>query len=164
MMKTLARCLLAGSFLVAAGVAAAQSEARPFSRPTERTEAWLAYVKTALKITDAQSAQWNAFVDKVRQLAAEREGRMALKSAAEPKAGDAALREHPRLTAIERMEKAQQAHADAAKRIAGLLEVERPLYAALNSEQKKVADVVLSRPGLRGMAGHRGHGREGRRA
>ena len=39
---------------------------RAFSMPGERVEARLAYMKTALKITDAQQAQWNAFADVAR--------------------------------------------------------------------------------------------------
>ena len=40
---------------------------RAFSMPGERVEARLAYMKTALKITDAQQAQWNAFADVARK-------------------------------------------------------------------------------------------------
>src|SRR4051812_27696723 len=44
-----------------------------FSKPSERVEAQLAYIKTALKITDAQQTQWNAFADTLRKQAAARD-------------------------------------------------------------------------------------------
>src|SRR3954454_12473475 len=49
---------------------------RAFSMPGERIEARLAYMKTALKITDAQQAQWNAFADVARKQAAARDKRI----------------------------------------------------------------------------------------
>src|ERR1035437_1390765 len=42
-------------------------EHRPFTRPTERIEARLAYIKTALKITDAQQSQWDGYASFVRK-------------------------------------------------------------------------------------------------
>ena len=39
------------------------AEQRPFSKPSERIEARLAYQKTALKITDAQTSVWNTYAD-----------------------------------------------------------------------------------------------------
>jgi hypothetical protein len=130
-------------------------EARPFSKPTERVEAKLAYTKTALKITDAQQAVWDAYASKMRQQATEREKRMQDMRArmAQAKGGT----EHRHASVIERMERAQTFHADAIKRIGETLEVQKPLYAALSDEQKKVADVVLAPKG-HGMSRH-GEGR-----
>src|SRR5687767_9804228 len=51
-------------------------EKRAFSSPSERVEARLAYIRTAMKITDAQQPQWNAFADSMRKRAAERTKRM----------------------------------------------------------------------------------------
>jgi len=113
---------------------------RPFSRPTERVEARLAYLKTALKITDAQNPQWNAFADLVRKNAQEREQRF--------KSTRGGAREHRaehRASAIERMEKAQSFHAAAVAHLSQLLEVTKPLYAVLSPEQQKVANVLFSR-------------------
>jgi uncharacterized coiled-coil protein SlyX len=148
-----------------AGTPQAQ-QPRPFSRPTERIEARLAYVRTALKITDAQEPQWKAYADKMRQLAAEREKAfdewLARGRAAQGGGGQG---QHP--SSIERMEMRQKFHADAIRRLNEVLAVQRPLYAALSAEQKQVADVVLSRrgPGMRdgtrGPGSHRGHGRGG---
>jgi len=178
MHKSLAYCLISGGVLVAATSALAQApsgaapdkpgaharmhEPPPFSKPTERADARLAYQKTALKITGAQEPQWNAYADKVRRMAAERETRMAERMK-KWKEASGAKHEHHRPTAIERMEREQAMHADAVKRINDLLEVQKPLYAALSEEQKRVADVVLvSREG--GPMGGRMGGRMGRHA
>jgi periplasmic protein CpxP/Spy len=128
---------------------------RPFSRPTERVEARLAYVKTALKITDAQQSQWDAYANFARKNAQDMEQRF--KSMRSDK------QEHPkhqRPNAIERLERAQSFLADAVTRINQLLAVEKPLYAALSPEQQKAADVVLN-PRLRSMERRLMHGRGG---
>jgi len=112
----------------------------PFSRPTERVEARLAYLKTALKITDAQKSQWDAFANFVRQNAQDREQRFKSLRTVAP--GSA---EHQRPNAIERLEKVQSVHAEAVTRINQFLAVVKPLYASLSPEQQKVADALLKR-------------------
>ena len=130
----------------------------PFSRPTERVEARLAYIRTALKITDAQQPQWDAYANLVRKYAQDMEQRF--KSRWSGKAGHPA---HERPNAIERLERTQSFLAEAVTRINQLLAVEKPLYTALSPEQQKVADVVL-KPHFRPMGGEamHGHGRFGR--
>jgi hypothetical protein len=174
MNKLLASALLSIPFALAALPAAAQTaagtppdahpgmhgmqhhgEARPFSKPTERVEAKLAYTKTALKITDAQQAVWEAYASRMRQQATEREKKMQDWHARMAQAKGP--HEHRSVSVIERMERAQTFHADAIKRIGETLEVQKPLYAALSDEQKKVADVVLAPKGP-GMGRH-GEGR-----
>jgi len=125
---------------------------RPFSRPTERVEARLAYVKTALKITDAQQPQWDAYASFVRKFAQDLEQRFESR-----RAGEARRAPHERPSAIERLERAQSFHAAAVTRINELLAVEKPLYAALSPQQQKVADVVLNRH-ARAMHGPSMHG------
>jgi hypothetical protein len=49
---------------------------RAFSLPGERVEARLAYLKTALKVTDAQQPQWDAFAATLRKQAAARDERI----------------------------------------------------------------------------------------
>ena len=129
----------------------------PFSRPTERVEARLAYIRTALKITDAQQPQWDAYASLVRKYAQDMEQRF--KSRWSDKAEHPG-HEHERPNAIERLERTQSFLAEAVARINQLLAVEKPLYAALSPEQQKVADVVL-KPHFRPMGGHE-HGRFGR--
>src|SRR5579862_7513307 len=124
---------------------------RAFSKPTERIEAKLAYLKTALKITDKQQPQWDAFANLQRKQAAEREKRMEEWHAR--MAQGSGQHERHRPTAIERLERMQQFHAEGIRRLNEQLEVQKPLYAVLTSEQKQVADQLL--PPHDGPHGHR---------
>ncbi len=126
-------------------------EKRAFSLPSERVEARLAYVKTALKITDAQQAQWNAFADVARMQAAGQDKQMKARHA---HMMERSPREKP--TVIDRMERQQQRHAAAIARLNEQLSVQKPLYAALSPEQKAVADEVLAPRGHRGGFPHHG--------
>jgi hypothetical protein len=126
---------------------------RPFSRPTERVEARLAYIRTALKITNAQQAQWDAYAAVVRSYARDMEQRFQSRRSAE-------YRQRHRPNAIERLERTQSFLANAVTRINQLLAVEKPLYAALSPEQQKVADEVL-RPRSRSQHGREPGGRGG---
>jgi hypothetical protein len=125
---------------------------RAFSLPGERVEAKLAYLKTALKVTDAQQPQWDAFAATLRKQAADRDERIKTM-----RARFAERKPHERPNAIARMEHQQQRHAAALTRLNELLAVERPLYASLTVEQKQVADEVLAPQGDR----HGGFGRHG---
>src|ERR687893_402348 len=46
-------------------------------KPTQEVEARLAYIRTALKITDAQQPQWNAFANVLRKHARDMDQRMS---------------------------------------------------------------------------------------
>jgi protein CpxP len=113
---------------------------RAFARPSERVEARLAYVKTALKISDAQQPQWDAYAQLVRENAQQMDQRFEARRSGAP-----AHAAGQRPNAIERLERAQSLHAAAVTRLNELLAVEKPLYAALSPEQQKVADAVLNR-------------------
>lgn len=131
---------------------------RAFARPGERAEARLAYIKTALKIGEAQQPQWDAYAQLVRRNAQDMEQRLQARRAGAP-----ARTQRQRPNAIERLERAQSFHAEAIARLNQLLAVEKPLYAALSPEQQKVADVVLN-PRFRSKHGasmgrHGGYGR-----
>ena len=123
---------------------------RAFTQPSERVEARLAYIRTALKITDAQQAQWNAFAETLRNQARAADQRMQ-EFRAQREQG--AARERP--NAIARLEREEQRHAESATRINERLAVQRPLYAALSTEQKAIADEVLA---PRRHGGHFGRG------
>ena len=128
-----------------------------FSLPSERVEARLAYIKTALKITDAQQPQWDAFAGVMRKQAKASDVRFQ-----EHRAKMAANTERKPQTAIERLERQQAFMATASARIGERLTVQKPLYAALSPEQQQVADKVLAgRDGKHGGRGgyHSGHGR-----
>ena len=168
MKKTVLHTLICAALLTAGSVYAAPPEgarARPgeqrleqgaFARPTERVEARLAYIKTALKISDAQQAQWSAYAEEIRKMAQQREQRFEARRSAESAPGT-----RRRGNAIERLERAQSFHAEAVTRINQLLAVQKPLYAALSPEQRQVADVVLlprrhgqGRPAMQGRGGY----------
>jgi uncharacterized coiled-coil protein SlyX len=151
-------------------------EQRPFSKPSERVEARLAYQKTALKITDAQTPQWNAYAEFARKQAKEMEQRfdkMRETTRAQRGAEGKGPRSGPgrqRPNAIESLERRQGMHAEAIRLINDRLAVQKPLYAALSPEQQKVADTVLNPrmgragPGGRGERGDHGHrGKRGNR-
>lgn len=165
--------LIAAALAGSAGLAFAQGhsqgrhEPHAFSRPTERVEARLAYVKTALKITDAQQAQWSAFADAERRLAAQREKNMQewrdkmVQRRGENAQGQG---ERQRPSAIERLAIAEKMHQAAATRIDAQLAAIKPLYASLSAEQKKVADAVLVPQHHRRGGFGAGHGRPSARA
>jgi hypothetical protein len=127
-----------------------QQEQRASRLPSERVEARLAYLKTALKITDAQQPQWDAFADTLRKQARAADERMKAH-----RAQTAEGRKGTPPTAIERMERAQTRLAASSTRLNETLAAAKPLYAALSPEQQKVADELLAPRGHRGP-GHRG--------
>ncbi len=136
---------------------------RGFSKPSERVEARLAYQKTALKITDAQLSQWNAYAEQARKSARDMDQRMAdmqqRRSEMHQPGKPAQPGQHP--GAIEQLEQRQSMHAQAIRHINEQLAVQKPLYAALSPEQQKVADAVLGHGGMHGMAGMSERGGKG---
>lgn len=126
-----------------------------FRMPGERVEARLADIKSALKITDAQQAQWDAFAGVMRKQAADADAR--IKTHREEMAARA---ERKRPTAIERLERRQAHLAAASARMGELLAAGKPLYAALSPEQQQIADKILANRGHGKRGGqHGGHGR-----
>jgi DNA anti-recombination protein RmuC len=123
---------------------------RPFSRPSERIEARLAYLKTALKITDAQQSQWDAFASVLRKQAGNMEQRMQAWHAKM----DQQKPQH--VTAIDRLERRQAMLTAASQNLQEVIAAAKPLYAVLTPEQQQIADQLLARRGHRG--GFRQHG------
>ena len=121
---------------------------RAFRQPSERVEARLAYLKTALKITDAQQSQWDAFAGTLRKQARDADQRIK-----ERRSQASQRPERSPTSAIERMERRQKLMAAAAARMDETLAAAKPLYAALSPEQQKIADDLLAPRG----PGHRGH-------
>ena len=111
--------------------------------PSERVEARLAYLKTALKITQAQQTQWDAFADVQRNHARAADARVkAMRDGAaqRPQGG--------RPNAVERLERRQQMLATQSQRLTEVIAAAKPLYAALSPDQKRIADELLApRPG-----------------
>jgi len=123
---------------------------REFPLPSERVESRLTRLKSELKITDAQQAQWDAFAATLRKHARETDKRVQAART------DAAGREKSaQPTAIDRMERGQERLAAAYTRQAETLAAAKPLYAALSPEQQKIADDLLT-PRRHGMSRHGG--------
>ena len=127
---------------------------RPFSMPSERVEARLAYMKTALKITDAQQTYWNAFAEVQRKQAKDADQRIQSVRAKREAGAKGA-----RPSAIDRLERRQQMMATRSQQLSETINAAKPLYAALSPEQKQIADRLLAGRGERGERG--GFGRHG---
>ena len=163
--KTLAAVLIAG--LSIAGTAAiAQQAAAPAGPdkhgpwgghhhmlPEQMIEARLAYIKTALQITPAQTTQWNAVADVMRKQAKARDEMItAMRAKMDADKGD----ESKRPDVVERLEHRQKMLATASANTAELIAAVKPLYASLSDSQKEIAGQVLG--GHDGHHGGWGHG------
>lgn len=114
--------------------------------PGTMIEAHLAFLKTALKVTDAQTQAWNAVADVLREQAKRRDEeilarRKAREAAAQPPDLPAVLQDRQRM-AVEESD-------DLSKLLIAL----KPFYGMLSAEQKETADHLFP-PGHPGM----GHG------
>ncbi len=103
-------------------------------RPFERIEGQLAYYRTELRITEAQTPQWNAFADAMRAAAARlRQAYVqALQAAGSP------------ATAPEQLERRIAMYTVLLETTRSAAEAMRPLYAVLSEEQKRTADELLA--------------------
>ena len=133
----------------------AAPERRVMRGATERVEARLAYIRTALKITDAQSPQWENFANVLRKHAQTRDQRMKERKAQGPQGG-AQRGDFHKASAIDRLERTQQRMAQRSAQLSEVITAAKPLYATLSTEQKQVADGMLARQGGRhgGRGGH----------
>jgi LTXXQ motif family protein len=102
----------------------------------ERIEGRLAFIKAELKISDAQTPQWNAFADAMRSNAAAMAEMRNTMMSQQNAAGTL-----PDRLALE--DKAVTAHLAALKKTA---EAVGQLYKVLNDEQKKTADSIIVGP------------------
>src|SRR5262245_42522544 len=80
-----------------------QHAKRPHQLPSARVEARLAYLHTALKITDAQKSQWDTFAATMRKQARDADKRFQ-----ERRTQMAEHSKRPQLSAVERLERRQQ--------------------------------------------------------
>jgi periplasmic protein CpxP/Spy len=135
----------------ATGATGAAPQQRQFRSASERVEARLAKIQTALQITSAQQSQWESFANVLRKHARAVDGRIQQYRA---QAGQGAAR--PNVSAIERLERMQRMTADRYNRLGEVIAAAKPLYDVLSPEQKQAADQMLAR---RGRGGHHGHHR-----
>ena len=103
--------------------------------PFEHVEGRLAFLRTELKVTPQQEAQWNAFADAFRAVAKSAKDAMQQMMGGE-RPSSAAQR-------LERYERMLSFRLDAVRTVRAAFD---PLYAALSDEQKKVADDLVSNP------------------
>ncbi len=116
-----------------AAPAAKSHAAKPAKGPEETVETRIADLKTKLKITEAQSAQWEAVATVMRDNAKEAQARYD-----EREANGGAT------TAIDDLKNyaaAAQGHADGLKKMEAAFET---LYTAMSDDQKKNADAVFA--------------------
>jgi hypothetical protein len=108
----------------------------------DHVEGRIAFLKTELKITDAQQPLWNAVGDAMRANAKDMAAMMPLMQSMMQPSG----------TLPEKLagrEKAMTAHLEALRKLKAAID---PLYAALSDEQKKSADQLMVGPmGIMGM-------------
>jgi periplasmic protein CpxP/Spy len=129
----------------AAAQAAPAPQAQPRAERPSHVEGRLAFLKTELKITDAQSAQWNAFAAVMRQNDEARRTRMRQ------------MRDErgQQTTVMQRLEAGERASTARAEEMRQFVAAFRPLYDSMSDDQKKAADELFSRHG----GHHRMHGR-----
>ena len=102
---------------------------------TRHVEGRLAFLKTELKITDAQLPLWNAVADAIRANA------KSMGDIAGGMMGGSQTATLPDKLAMR--EKMMAAHLEALQKFKAAVD---PLYAALSEEQKKTADELLIGP------------------
>ena len=107
----------------------------------DHVEGRIAFLKTELKIMDAQTPQWNAFADALRANAQRiTEMRTTMMQGGMMGQGDASLSAPDRL---DRMEKMMTTMLEVVKTMKSAL---GSLYAVLSDEQRKVADQLIHGP------------------
>ena len=116
--------------------------------PSQYVEGRIEYLKTALKITDAQAPQWNAYAEALRANA-KRMGEMMTKMMSG--GGMMGMMDGQMgsgLTALDRFNNAEQhitAHLEMLKALKGPT---TELYKVLSDEQKRIADQFLTPMGM----------------
>jgi hypothetical protein len=100
--------------------------------PGTLIEPQLAFIKTALKLTDAQLPAWDGVADVLREQAKRRDAEIAARRASEEK---------PSLSEdlIVRLQDRQRHIVEEGDDLSKLLAALKPLYAMLNAEQKETA-------------------------
>jgi hypothetical protein len=130
---------------------AAQSEAHHHGQawltPGQLVDGRIAFLKTELKITPAQEAQWQQYASVMRQNAQSLDQAIAT------------ARQHrgAAMNAVERMEIRGDFAKVRAENQARLLTALKPLYASLSPQQQQVANALMTGH----MGGHHGEGHHG---
>ena len=121
-----------------ANSAAAQSEAHHHGKvwmtPGQLVDGRIAFLKTELKITPAQEAQWQQYASVMRQNAQSLDQTIA----------NARQHRGTAMNAVERMEMRGEFAKVRAENQARLLTALRPLYASLSPDQQQVANALMA--------------------
>jgi hypothetical protein len=125
--------------------AASTRELRPPPLPGTMIEAHLAFLKTALKVTDAQMSAWNAVADVLREQAKRHDAEIAARRKMHDEAG-----QPPDLPTI--LQDRQRMAVEESDDLSKLLTALKPFYVMLSAEQKEIADQLFP-PGHPGMGG-----------
>lgn len=129
----------------------AQTEAHHHGRgwltPGQLVDGRIAFLKTELKITPAQEAQWQQYASVMRQNAQSLDQAIAT------------ARQHrgTAMNAVERLEVRGEFAKVSAENQARLLTALKPLYASLSPDQQQVANALMTRH----MGEHHGEGHHG---
>ena len=126
---------MSGTGGMAMGMMMGQDGMGVMSMMAGHVEGRLAFLKTELKITDAQLSLWNAVADAMRANA------KTMGGMAEGMMGGMQAGTLPKKLAAR--EKLMTAHLEALRKFKAAVD---PLYAALSDEQKKTADELLIGP------------------
>lgn len=133
--------------------------------PSQHVEGRLAFLKTELKITDAQAPQWNAYAEAVRANAkrmAELMNEMMSSGMmmggpgmmGQGMMGQGMMMQGQSGTVMslpDRMNRAEQHMAGHMEMLEAIKEPTTQLYSVLSDEQKRIADQILSPMGMMGM-------------
>jgi hypothetical protein len=120
--------------------------------PSQRAEARLAYIKTALQITPAQTAQWNAFADVMRKQAKARDAKVEEMRAKFEQHKDG-KDDGARPDLIQHMEMREKMLTAATANMSEYIAALKPLYASLSDSQKEIVPQVLGHHGHDGQGG-----------
>jgi hypothetical protein len=160
-----AAALVSGGCILAAPSSPAQAQAatpspapppppgpgqRPPREHPSHIEGRIAYLKTELKITPEQAAQWDKVAQVLRQNDSER------RQGFERIRADRASPQHQPPNALQRLEGEARFAAMRTQQADRFLAAFRPLYDTMSDVQKKAADEVLAPHGM-GRFGHRRH-------
>ncbi len=105
-----------------------------FMRGAEHVEGRIAYLKTELKVSDAQAQDWDKVADVMRENA---KARQQLRDEA------AANRDKPQ-TALQRLDWIERMSQARAKSITAFAGAFKPLYDRMSDDQRKAADALLA--------------------
>jgi len=106
-----------------------------------RTDGALAFLKTELAITSAQDKAWEGFADAYRSEASAGQKSPMTRGRGRMKPGEGPIADKPFPEKVARHLEMMENHLTSARKLA---DAAKPLYDALNTEQRKTADELLT--------------------